>query len=66
MCSTNSQYTDLVDHHFPGDGEGNFYTITSDFGDERGSSAIEGNDPDDYRDAYYKQTNQELDDWIRI
>ncbi|MEX0586384.1 MAG: CotH kinase family protein, partial [Pirellulales bacterium] len=57
--------TDLVNHHFPGDTEGNLYTITNDFGDE-GNLRYEGTNPDAYRDAYYKQTNIVEDDWTDL
>lgn len=57
--------SDFVGKHFPGDDDGNLYTISDDPGDQ-GDLRYEGEDPDAYRDAYTKETNEELDDWTDL
>jgi hypothetical protein len=57
---------DWADHHFPDDGAGNFYRC-ADY--DHGYSAdlvYEGDDPDDYRNAYFKKTNESDDDWADL
>ena len=56
--------SDWTAAHFPRDGNGNLYQIRDDqvTGDE-GDLRYEGNDPDSYRNTYFKQTNGSADDW---
>ncbi len=44
--------------HFPGDSGGNLYRCR-----EGSHLYFEGDDPDAYRDSYFKQTNASEDDW---
>jgi fibronectin type 3 domain-containing protein len=54
--------SDWVQNHFPNDSDGNLYSIR-DAPSQQGDLRYEGPDPGPYRDTYFKQTNQELDDW---
>ena len=51
-------------NHWPLDPDGNFYQVRDDddSGDE-GDLRYRGPNPDDYRNTYFKQTNQSEDDW---
>jgi len=56
--------SDYADRHFPDDPAGNLYKcFRSDFSPQEADLRYEGNDPDAYRDTYFKATNDELDDW---
>jgi hypothetical protein len=50
-------------NHFPSDPDGNLYQIRDDDDRDFGNLRYEGEDPDAYRNTYFKQTNQEEDDW---
>ena len=55
---------DYAANHFPDDPNGNLYQCRDD--ERTGEHAeirYEGDDPDAYRTTYFKQTNQEEDDW---
>ena len=55
---------DFTQRQFPDDPDGNVYTaLRSDFTPEEADLRYEGPDPDSYRDTYYKDTNEEIDDW---
>jgi hypothetical protein len=60
---------DFVDHHFPGDDDGNLYKAQiwcSSCSPTQWIAGLyyEGPNPSDYTDAgYYKDTNEEYDDW---
>ncbi|MFT5105844.1 MAG: hypothetical protein ACI9UA_001466 [Pseudoalteromonas tetraodonis] len=56
--------SDWTAAHFPLDGNGNLYQVRDDdvTGDE-GDLRYEGNNPDDYKNTYFKQTNGSADDW---
>lgn len=56
--------SDFARNHFPNDSNGNLYRM-KDADEVNGPSDLgwEGNDPDDYRDTYFKQTNASADDW---
>ncbi|YCM42810.1 lamin tail domain-containing protein [Verrucomicrobiaceae bacterium 227] len=50
--------------HYPADGNGNLYQIRDDeITGDQGDLRYEGNDPDAYRNTYFKQTNGSADDW---
>jgi hypothetical protein len=56
--------SDWTAAHFPLDGNGNLYQIRDDedTGDE-GDLRYEGDDPNAYKNTYFKQTNSSADDW---
>jgi CotH protein/lamin tail-like protein len=54
--------SDFARNHFPGDGNGNLYSIR-DTVPEEGDLRYEGTNPDAYRDTYFKNTNEDSDDW---
>ena len=56
--------SDWTAAHYPLDGNGNLYQVRDDevTGDE-GDLRYEGDDPDAYRNTYFKQTNGAADDW---
>ena len=55
---------DMIDTHFPDDAAGNLYkALRTDDRTDEADLRYEGTDPDAYRDTYFKQTNDELDDW---
>ncbi|HUT09819.1 MAG TPA: lamin tail domain-containing protein, partial [Thermoguttaceae bacterium] len=54
--------SDFADNHFPGDGAGNAYKILR-TGSNEGDLRYEGENPDAYRDTYFKMTNEADDDW---
>ncbi|MFP6882695.1 MAG: lamin tail domain-containing protein [Roseibacillus sp.] len=55
---------DYSRNHWPLDSDGNFYQVRDDEStDEEGDLRYEGTDPDNYRDTYFKQTNEIEDDW---
>ncbi len=56
--------SDWTAAHFPLDGNGNLYQVRDDESDRRrGRPALRGDDPDAYRNTYFKQTNSSADDW---
>ncbi|MBL49807.1 MAG: hypothetical protein CMP28_12775 [Roseibacillus sp.] len=51
-------------NHWPLDPDGNFYQVRDDDDSgEEGDLRYEGANPDNYRNTYFKQTNQSEDDW---
>jgi len=54
--------SDFADNHFPGDGAGNAYKVLRS-GSNQGDLRYEGENPDAYRDTYFKMTNEAEDDW---
>ncbi|MCA9184566.1 MAG: lamin tail domain-containing protein, partial [Planctomycetales bacterium] len=54
--------SDFANNHFPGNSDGNLYSIR-DALPEEGDLRYEGTNPDAYRDTYFKETNEDLDDW---
>ena len=57
----------FTENHFPEDPDGNLYQVrdNEDIQDS-GELQFEGNDPDEYRDTYFKQTNSSSDDFSDI
>ena len=54
----------FADKHYPDDSAGNLYkALRTDNGGDEADLRYEGTNPDEYRDTYFKQTNDELDDW---
>ncbi|MBN2592351.1 MAG: lamin tail domain-containing protein [Sedimentisphaerales bacterium] len=53
--------SDFASNHFPDDAGGNAYKCMRDFGPA--DLQYRGSDPDDYRDSYFKTTNEAQDDW---
>ncbi len=55
---------DAMEHHFPADSEGNFYSaFRLDSGADEADLTYDGPDADAYRNRYFKDTNEEADDW---
>ncbi|MDZ4783978.1 MAG: lamin tail domain-containing protein [Planctomycetia bacterium] len=58
---------DAMEHHFPADSEGNLYSaFRLDDGSDEADLAYDGPDPVDYQDRYFKETNEETDDWTDL
>jgi hypothetical protein len=53
--------SDFASNHFPDDAGGNAYKCMRDFGPA--DLQYRGSDPDDYRNSYFKGTNESEDDW---
>jgi len=53
--------SDFASNHFPDDAGGNAYKCMRDFGPA--DLQYRGSDPDDYRNSYFKTTNEAQDDW---
>lgn len=53
--------SDYADNHFPDDGAGNAYKCMRDLGPA--DFRYRGDDPDSYRNSYFKRTNTAEDDW---
>ncbi|HUT29503.1 MAG TPA: lamin tail domain-containing protein [Sedimentisphaerales bacterium] len=53
--------SDWAENHFPADADGNIYLCMQDYDDA--NLTYEGPLPDPYRNSYFKQTNEEYDDW---
>ncbi len=56
---------DFADRQFPGDGAGNVYKSLRQ-GGNHGDLRYEGQDADQYRDTYFKLSNEEQDDWTDL
>jgi hypothetical protein len=55
---------DAIEHHFPADSEGNLYSaFRLDSGADEADLSYDGPDAAAYRDRYFKDTNEEADDW---
>ncbi len=55
---------DFADRHFPGDPDGNLYTcFRRDSGGAEAELQYEGDDPNAYRDRYFKANHVAGDDW---
>jgi hypothetical protein len=52
---------DFAGNHFPDNPDGNAYKCMRDFGPA--DLQYRGDDPDDYRNSYFKTTNEARDDW---
>jgi len=55
--------SDWAEHHFPEDGNGNLYRCGEYTNGREADLDYEGEDPNAYRDAYFKKTNEADDDW---
>jgi len=53
--------SDFASNHFPDDADGNAYKCMRDFGPA--DLQYRGSNPDDYRNSYFKGTNEAQDDW---
>ena len=64
---TESLDSNFVEAHWPEDSGGNIYQVRDDEdnGDE-GDLKYEGDQPDSYRNTYFKKTNKSADDWSDI
>ncbi|MGD8787607.1 MAG: CotH kinase family protein, partial [Phycisphaerales bacterium] len=58
--------SDWADHHFPDDGAGNFYRCADEGQGYEAALAYEGDDPNGYRNAYFKKTNESDEDWADL
>ncbi len=56
-----------MEHHFPNDSEGNLYSaFRLDDGSDEADLDDEGPNPNTYRNRYFKETNEEDDDWTDL
>jgi len=53
--------SDMAAHHWPDDPAGNLYKMLRDY--RPADLGYRGDDPDAYRNSYFKQSNESQDDW---
>lgn len=56
--------SDFAAKHFPNDSNGNLYSCFRDNGEAE--LTYDGDDPDTYRNRYYKESNASFDDWTDL